>query len=126
MDIIQKNKIIAEFMGGTRHINEGWLMPNVIGLPKDTQLQYHTSWDWLMPVVEKVEDLFDGSISVHIYDGRCYIEISTQYAIATDIYLPDSNFYNNQGGKLNSVWNSVVSFIQWYNQLKNQQSCKPN
>lgn len=38
-DIIEGNRLIAEFDGYDIHMN-GY--------------QYHSSWDWLMPVVEKI------------------------------------------------------------------------
>ena len=39
----RNNRLIAEFMGAEGH-------------PLD-QMKYHTSWDWLMPVIEKIETL---------------------------------------------------------------------
>lgn len=54
------NELIAEFMGAKpmRLGNEngvyqtGWIFT---GRPSpDYLLQFHTSWDWLMPVVEKI------------------------------------------------------------------------
>jgi len=58
----EKNKLIAEFMGleaspkynpkeyYRKEYNSGeWYLPE--------EMQYHTSWDWLMPVLEKIETL---------------------------------------------------------------------
>lgn len=52
---MEENKLIAEFMGyEVEHnkcyspkYNDGTIAP----------MQFHTSWDWLMPVVEKILDL---------------------------------------------------------------------
>ena len=74
---MENNKLIAEFMGGVLSS-----VPNLINLPQTrgdanihsvkgsgvlpngtysvhrlSELKYHTSWDWLMPVVEKILDL---------------------------------------------------------------------
>lgn len=39
----EANKLIAEFMGnGHRHTSQD---------------RYHTSWDWLMPVIDKVKSI---------------------------------------------------------------------
>jgi hypothetical protein len=54
------NKLIAEFMGMNVHHNDKSMM--VTKTPQGNEvipidsLQYHTSWDWLMPVVQKIGD----------------------------------------------------------------------
>jgi len=61
---MNSNKLIAEFMGlpkvacniGTSDgcITEGYMHPKV-NVPVTTSgMQYNISWDWLMPVVEKI------------------------------------------------------------------------
>lgn len=122
--IIEGNKLIELFYSGRTLSTDDTFFGRKQGMPKQYEnwydivsvgdLKYHSSWDWLMPVVDKVEQLFEGSISVNIYDDRCTIEISTQYAMATDIHLPDE-FYNNEGPKIRSTWLSIVQFITWYN-----------
>lgn len=77
--IQESNKLIAKFMGGKFYVN-AVLQPNYskndcfVGIenipisecqkrhyyidsllaPHTTELKYHKSWDWLMPVVEKI------------------------------------------------------------------------
>ena len=53
------NKLIAEFMGLPIVEHDGmWYNP------EDTNMKfnYDTSWDWLMPVVEKIEKLEVGDV----------------------------------------------------------------
>ena len=45
---IESNKLIAEFMGVE------FMEASLDG--DDFNLQFHTSWDWLMPVIEKIEN----------------------------------------------------------------------
>lgn len=77
---MKSNKLIAEFMGGIPSS-----VPNLINLPQTigesrilcvkgseglpsgtyavkriNDLKYHSSWDWLMPVVEKIEQVHEG------------------------------------------------------------------
>ena len=52
---MKDNKLIAEFMGVVFHDDENQYY-NADGLHIGNTLQYHTSWDWLMPVVEKCYD----------------------------------------------------------------------
>ena len=59
---MEDNKLIAEFMG--------WDVKSLTTIPPNLhlsnleidngdviELQYHTSWDWLMPVIEKIMDI---------------------------------------------------------------------
>ena len=56
---MEDNKLIAEFMGISidgefAYIeDEGNPLEEVMPINK---LNYHTSWDWLMPVVQKIGD----------------------------------------------------------------------
>lgn len=57
------NKLIAEFMGMTYYIpNDDSLMvekaPIGVFITPTKSLKYHTSWDWLMPVIEKIQDKY--------------------------------------------------------------------
>lgn len=94
MNTTENNKLIAEFMG-LRHGRSSFrtyvIENNIEVLTKD--LQYHTSWDWLMPVVERCYD--NGAEGEEIGDIThalldCDIK-STYQAVVQFI-----NQYNNQ------------------------------
>ena len=56
----KNNKLIAEFMGCTHPFNEitDATLYNVShGTFELSELRYDASWDWLMPVVQKIESL---------------------------------------------------------------------
>ena len=53
---MNQNKLIADFMGVVFHDDENQYY-NADGLHIGLDLKYHTSWDWLMPVVEKCFDV---------------------------------------------------------------------
>lgn len=53
--IQEGNKLIAEFMMLSKV--EGDLYPIAGYLTPAEQLGYHTSWDWLMPVIEKISKI---------------------------------------------------------------------
>ena len=59
------NKLIAEFMGvnvitlDDVRKNKNPYFSSADGYLED-DLKYHTSWDWLMPVVEKIETECEG------------------------------------------------------------------
>lgn len=70
--------------------------------------KYSTSWDWLMPVVAKIEDLG--------YD----VEIGSQY-VRIDGGLDDGSGIDSwySGSKIESVFTAFVEFAKWYkNQTK--------
>jgi hypothetical protein len=97
-EIIEGNKLIAEFMGKkTTKIeyekNESVVCP--------VPLYYDSSWDWLIPVVEKIEL----GARVDIYGKACKISQS-QWTV-------DIAHINEK--KIIAVWECVVDFIQWYN-----------
>ena len=54
------NKLISEFMGVKYPMLKG------------SELQYHTSWDWLMPVVAKCHEINKLSIRLEIGDRNMY------------------------------------------------------
>lgn len=53
---MKENKLIAEFMGLQFSKGEYYrpLYNSGDWIPEN-ELQYHTSWDWLMPVVQKIK-----------------------------------------------------------------------
>lgn len=122
--IIENNKLIAEFMGAyiENGSNERYNMLTYHNFPpaKNSNLihtaivcgvedmQYHTSWDWLMPVVEKIEDIdeinvFIESNGTQIYDWRKKTDIVNNIA--------DISFVH----KIEHVYDAVVKFTKWYN-----------
>lgn len=62
METIESNKLIAEFMGvniitiDDIRKNKNPYISSADGHLED-DLKYHSSWDWLMPVIEKIETL---------------------------------------------------------------------
>ena len=94
-EIIENNKLIAEFMG----------KEPITGLEA-----YDTSWDWLMPVKHKIE-LLDEVVDFSI--GTCFVNIELVFGcdIAQTIYDTDVD-------PIFKVWLAVVDFIKWYNPNK--------
>ena len=99
MHRIDANKLIAEFMGIVYpKLDDVIVIDNVV--IKENELQYHTSWDWLMPVIQKCligeaehsEDVSNLAIK-NIYESICNQDISLAHK-------------------------SVVKFINQYNKTK--------
>lgn len=121
MTTTEKNKLIAEFIGAVfhDHVNE-WYDWN--GLYMGESLRFHTSWDWIMPVVEKIEgletpitnnllleDKFE-TYEVHIENK--HVKIYAHGEVTKEIADLKSNT------KIEAVYNACIEFILWYNQNK--------
>ena len=108
---MKDNRIIAEFMKletetfnsgipnyyyhGTldRLIDQGWFEAH--------ELSYNVSWDWLMPVVEKIESLRDTNGNAY----RFTIDMCNAQIEETNIEILGGAF------KLDTTYKAVVEFI---------------
>lgn len=107
-EVIENNILIGIFDGASYVNDDPENYPNgyYIGelaemLPEDWQ--YHKSYDWLLPVVEKIESL---GYPVEITLNKCKIYIDTFYLMQS-VGFPD---------KISAVYSQVVEFIKWYNE----------
>lgn len=144
IDIIEGNKLIAEFMGAkwngaTENIFRFTENLPIEGKNNYKTLEYHSSWDWLMPVVEKIEYLgcqTFNSINVTIYSRFkiehnhiiLYWSSNHNYQLQLEV-LPDWKEGHNSNTtkeykrvpidknstKLEALYIAVVEFIKWYN-----------
>jgi hypothetical protein len=109
MNTQENNKMIAEFMGG-QYVDEYliefedfYAVKEIVEdeyyytncFDSDNELQYHTSWDWLMPVVEKILNKSDDDELIERF-----------YEIQN--VIPNRE----------ATYKSVVEFINQYNKTK--------
>ena len=114
-NIVENNKLIAEFMGLSyckKHLYEGWYKNHEHNhrLCDFNGLKYHSDWNWLMRVVEKIENLQDEN-SCAIYNvqiEQCFVEIIINHTSETIVEV-DCN------SKIQAVYQACVEFIKWYN-----------
>ena len=132
-EILEGNRLIAEFMGvkitGTKY---GCNHPLVTcAYPNYPNLKYHSSWDWLMPVIDKIESLegsnpfkdnpkvkFQGD-HVEIFWYSTYRGDCIYWKNYTGI---DNNTYqhkNQEDSRILAVFRAIVEFIKWYNSKQN-------
>jgi len=78
------NKLIAEFMD---------LRSTGMSIYKESEYKYHTSWDWLMPVVNKIEDYLSDNVGKVGYfdDGLISNDIEVRYQAVVEFIKT----YNN-------------------------------
>jgi len=95
-DIAANNKLIAEFMGYEQYKFRSYTM---FVFEEDNHrteidLHYHSSWDWLMPVVEKIYSL----------------ELDIELVLVVRDNLAEAN--------IEDTYQAVVEFINWHNENK--------
>jgi hypothetical protein len=122
------NELIAEFMG-MQKTNAGWYdaeenLP--LGYTTDNtfdELLFNKSWDWLMPVVEKIEDIQDGDIGDAIRSHLYNVEITQIFCEITECHTSKQIAFVDEEKKITSAYLAVVEFIKWYNK-KNKKGGK--
>ncbi len=100
-EILKNNKLIKEFYGD---------ISGITSYP-DEPLEFHSSWDWLLPVIAKCTDTFKN----YQYDSEEY-----EY-ITEEIFHPDyclNAFMNND---IEDIYERVVLYIKYHNK-----HCKTN
>jgi hypothetical protein len=106
------NKLIAEFMYGKKEVYDlpqfGYIKSN--GSWQDEfsieQMKFNKDWNWLMQVVEKIEDL---GYVVNISGISCTItEVLSDEPIVSWVLGDRTN-------KINLVYTTCVEFIKIYN-----------
>lgn len=127
-EIIEGNKLIAEFMGASFHEDTPMILKKHVVSPAGNaikcadKLRYNSSWDWLMPVVEKIANL-DNVCAFRIgYSGMVNLGMRSKYVVSQIDDWIDREFASNSGQQtlIECTYQSVVDFIKWYNNQPNQ------
>ena len=109
MNTIENNKLIAEFLSVENPYHKGhYICPNGIATePK--YMRFDSDWNWLMEVIEKIENLETNRFDFQInqWNSRIFDHENTEFIV--DL---------NANSKIESVYNACVEFIKWYNQQK--------
>jgi hypothetical protein len=106
-EISKNNRLVVGFMNGN--------IKNTDFYGDFNQCKYNSSWDLLMPVVEKIESIKDD------YHGRFQVFINSNQCIIQSINIfkkRKNDYYFNEytlGSKIESTYMAVVKFIEWYN-----------
>lgn len=98
------NKLIAEFLGIQLEEGQERIYINGLGT-KLIEETFNTDWNWLMEVVEKIENYNYSATLFIIEDERCHINSQNGFEI-------DSVGHT----KIEATYNACVEFIKWYNE----------
>ena len=124
MNTTENNKLIVEFMGGlfNKHSNKYGIgnaefitigkLNNVVKAINHydiVDLKYHSDWNWLMQVVEKIETIENYRFDVEIRQSVVVIFDKDEQQ---DILEVDSDT------NIDAVYTACVEFVKWYNEQK--------
>jgi hypothetical protein len=118
METIENNKLIAEFMGMELGDDKTMYFDDAENLHPPTpidQLKYHESWDWLMPVVEKInntKDSFGNKYDFQIGNGYVWVD----QHIGDRIFFSGNQINHREESMISKGYRGVVNFIKWYNE----------
>jgi hypothetical protein len=99
-EILEDNKLIAEFMGAEKsHFGDYLIYPintdkNAFGKTDYSDVKYHSSWDWLMPVLEKIRDMKNESAEYMTQNSKVASALATV--------------------RIWFVYKAVIEFIKWH------------
>jgi hypothetical protein len=104
----ESNSLIAAFMGFDKIADDKWVAHYVTGLLdpyfgqfRAVHFRFDSSWEWLMPVVDKIE----------IYASFTISSCSAWIALGNHQEIVSVDGISN----LDATYKAVVEFIKWYN-----------
>ncbi len=98
------NELIAEFMGlPLTKMEPMFSGSRGMKMVPFQNWKYHSSWDWLMPVVEKIQFF----AQVKIENTQCIISVNGDCVALV-----------HSGSNIENVFRACVEFIKWYNKYK--------
>jgi hypothetical protein len=117
------NEMIAKFLGWwhpeTKNTNEHYRLPkefqrysftDILLISESDYLKFHSSWDWLLPVVEKIEE----SATIKIEHRRNQSPAHWCWIWANHDENPESVGFSNS--KIESIWIAVVDYVRFVEQ----------
>ena len=117
----ENNKLLAEFMewgnGGvyiTPFENVGYCNGEPTSICLGYDLLFHKSWDWLMPVVDKIEKELTEEFRVVIFEDECSIYQKTEDGSTLIIFNCIAEQFNTS--KIEATYLACVEFVEWYNE----------
>lgn len=142
-EILEGNKLIANFLGWkTFSRYHSWKCKNVIqydqslldepyinendGYLYEGSELFHSSWDWLMPVVEKIEHLYEDKHKLPLFEitsHNCNFALTHPMEFKQWIVgcFPESREKVKANSKIEAAWIVAVEFIKWFNKQQKQQ-----
>ena len=128
-NIREFNRLCAKFMGLKCLANGQYELPEMMTFGAKVYLedmQYHSDWNWIMSVVEKIRTASISGYKIpcfefYIEDEWCKIELNPQIIISRENLSEDFYShveYRREETLKESVVQVIWQFLNWYNQNK--------
>jgi hypothetical protein len=104
MNIQENNKKLAEFME--------YAIIDADGNHKDTDYKYHSDWNWLMVVVEKIETTKNKhGFTFMVKTTGCHCTISSYNSFSQE----ENVEFLFEKTRFLATYNACLGFVDWYN-----------
>ncbi len=88
---------------------------NKLTFYNEGDLLFHSSWDWLMPVIEKINE--KDEIIITLCPAVCIVEVGNGKKIEkTEEFCHSKSFKGLDKKQIDEVHKAVVFSIKWYNE----------
>lgn len=112
----ENNILLAQFIGWELYNNLLTFDESLFTFSESNvfilDLKFHSDWNWLMEVVEKIER--------YLYDEQG-TEFKIDVFAGASIYIPKTkihiHFPYNNSSKIEAVYNACIDFVKWYNEI---------
>ena len=123
-EVLEGNQLIADFMGVTLEGSErnGFFY---VGVPEPftRHLGYHASWDWMMPVAEKINAM-GKAFSLAVFKNYVSLTIEKGGKFYKDFSYSHAEYITaEQTGKI-AMFKLLVSFVKWQNEQERNNNLK--
>jgi hypothetical protein len=140
-EILEANKLIAIFMGWIKELHQvewkshyyppnhlkGDALSDWINRVRADGMKFHSSWEWLMPVMEKISKYVIEGYPPFNSDQFVRVEIVPNgYVKISDLRdTPITTNVSVEGGLLNATFKAAVKFVEWHNKNVEAKNVQP-
>jgi hypothetical protein len=122
-ETIKNNKLIADFLGLKTASNSDiylnseniHIFPHLDYARTIDEFEFHSNWNWLMFVVEKIE-MFKFVSNFVIATNYVMIETVKENGVYIDCRIENMILINQKS--IDILYKTIVQFIKWYNEEK--------
>lgn len=129
-EILEGNKLIAEFMGGKE---VDWFSERVIIQPYsddltihnyvtkskayiiDLEVKFHDSWEWTMPVVDKINGM-GKAFSLAIFKNYISLTIEKGGKFYKDFSFSHAEYITSEQTGKEAMFKLLIKFVKWQNE----------